>query len=103
MSDIITKFAKLDLRAIIAECPMEPEARFIAEIYAELGSFPFRIRKVKQAGWRAASDTIDPCPIGAEKNIVDRQMNEFWLNDVVNRNGVRILTRDTRSWILLGH
>lgn len=56
-----TKPPKLDLNAIIAAAPKEPEPRLIAEIYAELVAFPFRVRKIgtpPDSVWPIGSDLL---------------------------------------------
>lgn len=84
---------KLDLKAIIALAPKEPEPRLIAEIYAEVWAFPFRVRKIRRSGGPASYIF----PVGAELMVInhlpERENNHWRIHEVDAKRGIT----DTKS------
>lgn len=91
----------LDLRAILAAAPAEPQPRTLAEIHAEVGGFPFTVRKVASTGVPDANNET----VGTEITI-DMYSPELrlWGCDRPPPPGyTKVALEDTRSWVLLGH
>lgn len=86
---------RVDFSSLTA--PKEPEPRLIAEIYAEAGEFPFKVRKVRPTGppsW----------PVGQQLDILAKSKwyAGAFVTSLVDEFG-NVHAQDTRSWSLLGH